>query len=135
MASAMGIAVLPFSAMKSGMKHRCRVQARSSTGEASVIVQRGKNEGLIKEGNGGLKRRDEENKRNTITEELAALWDDGYGTQTVQDFFEAAKEMNACDSGPPRWFSPVECGTPLYDSPTLLYLPGNHSFLLEFSAN
>ncbi|XP_015968533.1 phytyl ester synthase 1, chloroplastic [Arachis duranensis] len=55
---------------------------------------------------------------------LEPLWDDGYGTQTVEDYFAAAKEIINGDGGPPRWFCPVECGSPLKNSPTLLFLPG-----------
>lgn len=34
--------------------------------------------------------------------------------------------MIGCGSGggPPRWFSPLDCGSPIKDSPLLLYLPG-----------
>ncbi|CAI9102431.1 OLC1v1000697C2 [Oldenlandia corymbosa var. corymbosa] len=57
--------------------------------------------------------------------ELEPLWNDEYGTQTVQDYVEIAKEMILRpDGGPPRWFCPIECGCPLKDSPVLLYLPG-----------
>lgn len=59
-----------------------------------------------------------------IEQELKPLWDDGYGTQTARDFIEAAKTMFKPDGGPPRWFCPVECGSPLKNSPLLLYLPG-----------
>ncbi|KAH1195983.1 Acyltransferase-like protein, chloroplastic [Glycine max] len=57
-------------------------------------------------------------------EGLAALWDDGYGRRSVEDYFAAAKEMCKSDGGPPRWFCPLECGPPFKDSPTLLFLPG-----------
>lgn len=56
---------------------------------------------------------------------LAPLWDDGYGNRTVEDYFDGAKEMCKFDGGPPRWFCPVECGHPLKNSPTLMFLPGN----------
>ncbi|KAF7817857.1 acyltransferase-like protein [Senna tora] len=117
MASAlMGIVVPPFSAVNLGMKHRCGAQSRSLEGEVSLIVEEGNG---IRSGYGVKKM------RKTKFEELEALWDDGYGTQTVQDYFEAAKEMNnVSDGGPPRWFSPLQCGRPLKDSPTLFFLPG-----------
>ncbi|KAE9593644.1 hypothetical protein Lal_00036314 [Lupinus albus] len=58
-------------------------------------------------------------------EELTPLWNDGYGTLTVKDYFVAAKEMNKFnDAGPPRWICPLDCGHPLKNSPTLLFLPG-----------
>lgn len=61
---------------------------------------------------------------NNVPEKLEPLWDDGYGTQTVKDYIERAKDLIKPD-GPPRWFCPIECGCPLKDSPILLYLPGN----------
>lgn len=57
-------------------------------------------------------------------EDLRPLWNDGYGARTVEDYFDAAKEMSKFDGGPPRWFCPLECGSPLKNSPTLLFLPG-----------
>ncbi|XP_073303171.1 phytyl ester synthase 1, chloroplastic-like isoform X1 [Primulina huaijiensis] len=57
-------------------------------------------------------------------EKLEALWDDGYGTQTVKDYFDHAKEIIRPDGGPPRWFTPISCGPHLRNSPVLLFLPG-----------
>ncbi|KAJ8760706.1 hypothetical protein K2173_017757 [Erythroxylum novogranatense] len=75
--------------------------------------------------NGTSKSRVEEKLiKDAITEELEALWDDGYGTKTIKDCLEGAKELIKPDGGPPRWFCPVECGQPLKDSPLLLFLPG-----------
>lgn len=57
---------------------------------------------------------------------LKPLWDDGYGTKTVKDYDEATKDVIHPDGGRPlRWFSPIESGPPLEDSPVLLFLPGN----------
>ncbi|KAF8401543.1 hypothetical protein HHK36_012485 [Tetracentron sinense] len=55
---------------------------------------------------------------------LELLWDDGYGTDNVKDYFDIAREMIKPDGGPPRWFSPIACGRPIKDSPLLLFLPG-----------
>ncbi|CAL0302253.1 unnamed protein product [Lupinus luteus] len=58
-------------------------------------------------------------------EKMAPLWNDGYGTLTVKDYFVDAKEMNKfSDGGPPRWICPLDCGRPLKNSPTLFFLPG-----------
>ncbi|GLU18711.1 hypothetical protein SLE2022_349950 [Rubroshorea leprosula] len=46
------------------------------------------------------------------------------GRKTLKDFFEACKEFIGSDGGPPRWFSPLECGCRAPDSPLLLFLPG-----------
>ncbi|PQQ11439.1 acyltransferase-like protein [Prunus yedoensis var. nudiflora] len=59
-----------------------------------------------------------------VLESLEPLWDDGYGTVTVKDYFDATKEMIKPDGGPPRWFCPVACKAPLKDSPILFFLPG-----------
>jgi len=69
---------------------------------------------------------EEKKKKGEAEEGLAALWDDGYGRRSVEDYFAAAKEICRSDGGPPRWFCPVECGPPLKDSPTLLFLPGTN---------
>ncbi|CAA2982826.1 acyltransferase At3g26840, chloroplastic isoform X1 [Olea europaea subsp. europaea] len=47
------------------------------------------------------------------------------GGLSVRDYLELSRELIArSDGGPPRWFSPLECGARLKDSPLLLYLPG-----------
>lgn len=83
-------------------------------------------EGLIDGGNGRLKYTRVEKKRvkDVISNDLEVLWDDGYGTKTVRDYLEGAKEIIKPDGGPPRWFCPVECGQPVKDSPILLFFPG-----------
>lgn len=44
---------------------------------------------------------------------------------TLRDYFELSRELiSRSDGGPPRWLSPLECRSPLKDSPLLLYLPG-----------
>ncbi|XP_073025974.1 phytyl ester synthase 1, chloroplastic-like isoform X2 [Primulina eburnea] len=57
-------------------------------------------------------------------EKLEALWDDGFGTQSMKDYFDFAKELIRHDGGPPRWFTPLSCGPPLKHSPLLFFLPG-----------
>ncbi|XP_065851775.1 phytyl ester synthase 1, chloroplastic-like [Euphorbia lathyris] len=83
------------------------------------------NKVLIKGGNGRLKSRTEKNwEKDAVSKDLELFWDDGYGTKTVKDYLEEAREIIQPDGGPPRWFCPVECGQPLKNSPVLLYLPG-----------
>ncbi|GMN25296.1 hypothetical protein TIFTF001_000884 [Ficus carica] len=90
----------------------------------------GKRETLIDHGNGRLKPGEVEEKRgqnvkdNDVLEKLEPFWDDGYGTETVKDYFDAVQDMIKPDGGPPRWFTPIACGRPLKDSPILLFLPG-----------
>ncbi|KNA07191.1 hypothetical protein SOVF_174150 [Spinacia oleracea] len=69
---------------------------------------------------GGGKRRGKE----VDSKQLEVLWDDGFGSVSMKDYLDIAKEMIKPDGGPPRWFSPVECGRPLKGSPLLLFLPG-----------
>ncbi|XP_020533536.1 acyltransferase-like protein At3g26840, chloroplastic isoform X2 [Jatropha curcas] len=44
--------------------------------------------------------------------------------KSLKDYFEESKDLIRSDSGPPRWLSPLECGSRLDKSPLLLYLPG-----------
>ncbi|KAF8013084.1 hypothetical protein BT93_I1070 [Corymbia citriodora subsp. variegata] len=46
------------------------------------------------------------------------------GPDRLRRFFDQAKDLARPDGGPPRWFSPLECGSRLEKSPLLLYLPG-----------
>ncbi|KAG1326282.1 Acyltransferase-like protein, chloroplastic [Cocos nucifera] len=55
--------------------------------------------------------------------ELSVRYDDGFGTKSVKDYFDMAKEIIKPDGGPPRWFCPVECGPPIKDAPLLFFLP------------
>ncbi|KAG6418856.1 hypothetical protein SASPL_121062 [Salvia splendens] len=54
---------------------------------------------------------------------LEALWDDGYGTETVQDYLDYAGDIIKPDGGPVRWFTPISCEPHLRGSPLLLFLP------------
>ena len=45
--------------------------------------------------------------------------------KSLKDYFEESKYFIRSDGGgQPRWFSPMECGCRLENSPLLLYLPG-----------
>lgn len=142
MASVIGFRALSFFASSSENKDRSRGQVRSSGSAAdsmvlssdSVVVNgtslgggSESNVTSVYQGNGRLRSKVEEKKRVTdnVLETLEPLWDDGYGTYTVRDYFNMSKDIVKSDGGPPRWFSPVACGCPLKDSPVLLFLPGN----------
>ncbi|KMT13485.1 hypothetical protein BVRB_4g082640 [Beta vulgaris subsp. vulgaris] len=71
-------------------------------------------------GIGGEKDRD----KRKDSAQLEVLWDDGFGSASMKDYLDIAKDMTKPDGGPPRWFSPVECGRPVKGSPLLLFLPG-----------
>ncbi|XAR52043.1 Diacylglycerol O-acyltransferase [Bertholletia excelsa] len=44
---------------------------------------------------------------------------------TLKDYLEQSKDMlRSIDGGPPRWFSPLECGSRSTHCPLLLFLPG-----------
>ncbi|KAF5453905.1 hypothetical protein F2P56_023617 [Juglans regia] len=141
MASVLGFRALSLFASSSEKKDRSRGQVRSSgsadstvLSSASVVVNGtsiggGRSESTatsVYQGNGRLRSKVEEKKRVTdnVLETLEPLWDDGYGTYTVRDYFDMAKDIVKSDGGPPRWFCPVACGCPLKDSPVLLFLPG-----------
>uniref|UniRef100_A0A2N9ITP1 Uncharacterized protein n=1 Tax=Fagus sylvatica TaxID=28930 RepID=A0A2N9ITP1_FAGSY len=141
MASVIGFKVLPFSMSNSENKYGSRVKVRCLSGpdptllsSDSVVVNGtsigGERERVgtsIDQGNGRLRSKVEEKKKveDDVLETFKPLWDDGYGTQTVRDYFDMAKDIVKHDGGPPRWFCPVTCGRPLKDSPVLLFLPGN----------
>lgn len=142
MASVIGFRALSFFASSSENKDRSRRQVRSSGSADSTVLSsdsvvvngtstgggRGEsNATSVYQGNGRLRSKVEEKKRVTdnVLENLEPLWDDGYGTYTVRDYFDMAKDIVKSDGGPPRWFCPVSCGCPLKDSPVLLFLPGN----------
>ncbi|KAK9117648.1 hypothetical protein Sjap_016595 [Stephania japonica] len=60
-----------------------------------------------------------------VVEEAPKGWDDSKIERlSVKDYLERSKEMIRSDGGPPRWFSPLECGARWDSSPLLLYLPG-----------
>ncbi|XP_061945218.1 phytyl ester synthase 1, chloroplastic-like [Populus nigra] len=112
MASFVTSGILPCFGLNSDVKPRFQARVQSS---ASVALKLGR-----------LKPSIEEKKwvNDFGPKDLEPLWDDGYGTKTIKDYFDGAKEMIRPDGGPPRWFCPIECGQPLKSSPTLLYLPG-----------
>ncbi|XWS42459.1 hypothetical protein CRYUN_Cryun16bG0015900 [Craigia yunnanensis] len=140
MASAVTFWILPCFGTNSKFKPRFRMRAErlggsdlsllSSDGVSvnetgSIMGEKEKKGSLLDGGNGRLKYRIQKKLvKEMISEELEVLWDDGYGTNTVKDYFDAAKDMIKPDGGPPRWFCPVECGRPIKDSPVLLFLPG-----------
>ena len=64
---------------------------------------------------------------------IEMMWDDGFGTASMKDYLDNAKDMVKPDGGPPRWFCPVESGPPLEGSPTLLFLPGDFHLNIRFT--
>jgi len=89
--------------------------AVNGTAAAGAAVEK------VQEDNEGLSVKEDQDERG-----LEVLYDDGFGSVTVKDYFAAAKVLcSRDDGGPPRWFSPVECGRPAVDdAPLLLFLPG-----------
>ncbi|KAJ0078708.1 hypothetical protein Patl1_23395 [Pistacia atlantica] len=140
MASVVTFRVSPSSAINLEYKPRFRVRTQSlGDGDSSVLSsdsvvvnggsvtrEKVKDGTLVHSGNGRIKPRIEEKKlvKDAVSEDLEVLWEDGYGTKSVKDYLDEAKEMVKPDGGPPRWFCPVDCGPPLEGSPTLLFLPG-----------
>ncbi|KAK6233042.1 hypothetical protein SCA6_003115 [Theobroma cacao] len=140
MASAVTLRVSPCFGVNPKFKPHFRVRAErlgggdlsvlssdgvSVNGAGSVIGEKEKKGSLIDGGNGRLKPKVEKKLvKEMVSEELEVLWDDGYGTNTVKDYLDRAKDMIKPDGGPPRWFCPVECGRPVKGSPVLLFLPG-----------
>ncbi|KAM0995035.1 hypothetical protein COP2_010730 [Malus domestica] len=118
-------------------KFRFRVQVRSLDSKDSPVLS---SEAFVSNGASAIEEREDRRGNGSLRfevkeeekrvedggglESLKPLYDDGYGTVTVKDYFHANKEMIKPDGGPPRWFSPIACGRPLKDSPILLFLPG-----------
>ena len=56
--------------------------------------------------------------------------------KSLKDYFEESKDLIGSEgggSGPPRWFSPLDCGSRLDNSPLLLYLPGQSAVIVSLS--
>ncbi|KAK4596216.1 hypothetical protein RGQ29_014313 [Quercus rubra] len=140
MASFIGFQALPFFTSNSKNKCGSQVQVRSLSGADSTVLssdsvvvngtsiggERVRGGTSIDQANGQLRSKVEEKRKveDDALETLKPLWDDGYGTETIKDYFDIAKDIVKPDGGPPRWFSPIACGCPLKDSPVLLFLPG-----------
>ncbi|KAF1893948.1 hypothetical protein Lal_00003863 [Lupinus albus] len=137
----MGFRVSPFSSISSwrSRKQRFSFQAQSFDGVRNSTVLSSKSVNVNDIGsssvnvdkNGSLLsaivEKDKIVNSNSLEEEekITPLWNDGYGSRSVHDYFDAAKEMNKFnDGGPPRWFCPLDCAGPFKNSPTLLFLPG-----------
>ncbi|THG00827.1 hypothetical protein TEA_014239 [Camellia sinensis var. sinensis] len=110
--------VSPYFALNSENKYRFRARVESSGSQDSVVLS------ADSVRVNGFSSVGEKERLGSLIEKLEALWDDGYGSKTVKDYLDNAKEIIKPDGGPPRWFCPVECGCPLKDSPVLLFLPG-----------
>ncbi|KAM0992230.1 hypothetical protein ACFX13_010676 [Malus domestica] len=137
MASVIGFPGPHFCMLNLENKLRFRVQVRSLDSKDSPVLS---SESFVSNGASAIEEREDRRGNGSLRfevkeeekrvedggglERLKPLYDDGYGTVTVKDYFHANKEMIKPDGGPPRWFSPIACGRPLKDSPILLFLPG-----------
>ncbi|CAL5192964.1 unnamed protein product [Lathyrus oleraceus] len=45
-----------------------------------------------------------------------------------KEYLQQAKDLIEADGGPPRWFSPLDCGSPPNNSLLMLFLPGQSLF-------
>lgn len=107
---------------------RSRVQIRSSTSGDSVLVSQAQDDAVRVNGISSVEKHKTGPPLFDVGErksdKLEPLWDDGYGTKTVKDYLDLAQDIIKPDAGPPRWFCPLSCASPLPDSPLLLFLPG-----------
>ncbi|XP_076950178.1 phytyl ester synthase 1, chloroplastic-like [Bidens hawaiensis] len=121
-----GVPSLPLFNLNENHRLRSHVLVRSigydksweSTGISDVSSVNKKDAYVAVSNVGGKKSRQD------VPEELKVFWDDGYGTQTIDDGLEIGRNLIKSDGGPPRWFCPIACGKPIKNSPVLLYLPG-----------
>ncbi|XXG84148.1 hypothetical protein AAC387_Pa10g1731 [Persea americana] len=108
-------------------KYRTRVRVRSEVSENSELASRDRVKTVASDNggiSGGERKSHVQKPEGLLSERLGLLYGDGYGTHSVADYLDGAREMVRPDGGPPRWFSPVECGSPIEGSPVLLFLPG-----------
>ncbi|KAF8018011.1 hypothetical protein BT93_H3034 [Corymbia citriodora subsp. variegata] len=147
MISSVTFRVSPYLVLNSQFRPRCVVQASSLVGGDSTVSSSpelvvlsgappveerekiapltGGNKYAVSKIDVVEKKKVEKEAKSTVgLESLKVLWDDAYGTKSVKDYLDRARDMIRPDGGPPRWFCPVECGHPLNDSPVLLFLPG-----------
>ncbi|XP_010025088.2 LOW QUALITY PROTEIN: acyltransferase-like protein At1g54570, chloroplastic [Eucalyptus grandis] len=145
MTSSVTFRVSPYLVLNSRFRPRCIVQASSSVAGDSTVPSSpelaalngappvegrekigpltGRKGYAVSKDAVGKKKVEKEAKSTVALESLKVLWDDAYGTKSVKDYLDCARDMIRPDGGPPRWFCPVECGHPLNDSPVLLFLP------------
>ncbi|KAL5575513.1 hypothetical protein UlMin_017212 [Ulmus minor] len=127
MASVIGFRVPPFLVLNSENRPQFVLSSNLTLVNGASVV--GERKTLIDNRNGKSKTEVEKKKsvKDDIPEKLEPMWDDGYGTEIVKDYFDAMKEMIKPDGRPPRWFSPISCGRPQKDSPILLFFSGMDS--------
>ncbi|CAO2162464.1 unnamed protein product [Urochloa humidicola] len=105
----------PFGVKLPGLRLGC--QARSSLLVKGAAVAGGEN---------GPKKTMKEDR------DLDVLYDDGFGSTTLKEYFTAVRAILRNDGGPPRWFCPVDCGQPkVENAPLLLFLPGTDGVGME----
>ncbi|XP_023759101.2 phytyl ester synthase 1, chloroplastic [Lactuca sativa] len=117
----------PHLALNAGCKSRSQVLVRSISGEDPVVLSESFRVDKLASVDERTRLSYEvvgKKRREDVSEKLEVLWDDGFGSESGKDFFKLATDIIKPDGGPPRWFCPISCGTPLKDSPVLLYLPG-----------
>ncbi len=74
-------------------------------------------------------------KREELAESVAGSFEVGEVEyrSLMKDYVERSKELIRSDGGPPWWFTPLECGPPLNNSPLLLFLPGQYYLTISLS--
>lgn len=120
------------------MAVHCRVMPSSSSTSKPKLKPISRTTTTNLNGNRGFKKKREEvqteeirEKQNPYVLELEKKeMEFTSSMKSFHDYFEQCKNFIKQDSGPPRWFSPLECGSRLDNSPLLLFLPGDHSQLI-----
>ena len=108
---------------------RNETKRTTSSGENGIFKEKIKEE--AREGVSGEKPKnpyDLERERNESEEDTSR--------KSLKDYFEESKDLIGSEgggSGPPRWFSPLDCGSRLDNSPLLLYLPGQSAVIVSLS--
>ncbi|KAH1092402.1 hypothetical protein J1N35_019659 [Gossypium stocksii] len=99
------------------------VSADQKSSPATVATRSTENGRWLEEKNRKGRKEEEEELTSIIYSNPREITDEN--GKTLREYFQECKDlMIQSKAGPPRWFTPLECGSHAPDSPLLLFLPG-----------
>lgn len=103
---------------------------RTSAATTTVMTETTPTRIFVEKKSSELVEDEAETKQRVNVREYSEEESEGNG-KSLKDYFDEAEDMikSSSGGGPPRWFSPLECGSHTRDSPLLLFLPGAFLFL------
>ncbi|KAH9791710.1 AB hydrolase-1 domain-containing protein [Citrus sinensis] len=98
---------------------------RTSAATTTVMTETTPTRIFVEKKSSELVEDEAETKQRVNVREYSEEESEGNG-KSLKDYFDEAEDMikSSSGGGPPRWFSPLECGSHTRDSPLLLFLPG-----------